>query len=152
MKYILAVVAILSCFCISCSPSRVQAATSSTGGDPALGKDKIASYGCGSCHTIPGVVGASGLVGPPLAGIGNRVYIAGILLNNSENIARWIENPHAIDQLTVMPNVHATPEDARDMAGPTRMPARLACGASRRRCAAWRALITIPGSSSVPFA
>ena len=116
MKYILAVVVALSCSCISCADSKVQAATSSTGGDPARGKDKIASYGCGSCHTIPGVVGAAGLVGPPLTGIGNRVYIAGILLNNSENIARWIEDPHAVDQLTVMPNVHATPEDARDMA------------------------------------
>ena len=116
MKYILAVVVTLSCSCISCSDSKVQAATSSTDGDPARGKDKIASYGCGSCHTIPGVVGAAGLVGPPLTGIGNRVYIAGILLNNSENIARWIEDPHAVDQLTVMPNVHATPEDARDMA------------------------------------
>ena len=116
MKYILAVVVTLSCFCISCSDSQLQAAASTTGGDPARGKEKIASYGCGSCHTIPGVVGASGLVGPPLTGIANRVYIAGILLNNSENIARWIENPHEVDQLTVMPNVHATPEDARDMA------------------------------------
>jgi cytochrome c len=116
MKCILVLEAIFSCFCISCSHSQVQAAASTSDGDPSRGKDKVAFYGCGSCHTIPGVVGASGLVGPPLTGIGSRVYIAGILLNNSENIARWIENPHEVDQLTVMPNVHATPEDARDMA------------------------------------
>ena len=117
MKWILALGAvILSCSCISCSNSQVQAASSTAGGDPIRGKDKIAYYGCGSCHTIPGVVGASGLVGPPLTGVGNRVYIAGILLNNSENIARWIEDPQAVNRLTVMPNVHATPEDARDMA------------------------------------
>jgi cytochrome c1 len=30
--------------------------------------------------------------------------------------ARWIEDPQAVNRLTVMPNVHATPEDARDMA------------------------------------
>lgn len=115
MKWMVAVGVILSCLCISCSDSRVHAA-SNTGGDAFRGKDKIAYYGCGSCHTIPGVDGADGLVGPPLTGIGNRVYIAGILLNNSENIARWIEDPQAVNRLTVMPNVHATPEDARDIA------------------------------------
>jgi cytochrome c len=116
MKWIFVLGVILSCLCISCSDLRVQAAASTAGGDPIRGKDKIAYYGCGSCHTIPGVVGAHGLVGPPLTGIGDRVYIAGILPNNSENIARWIKDPQAVNQLTVMPNVHATPEDARDMA------------------------------------
>lgn len=116
MKWILALAAMLGCVCTSCTDASVQAAASNPGGDPFSGKDKIAYYGCGSCHTIPGVVGANGLVGPPLTGIGNRVYIAGILLNNSDNLAQWIEDPQAVDHLTVMPNVHATPEDARDMA------------------------------------
>ena len=37
-------------------------------GNPALGPDKIRKYGCYTCHVIPGVDGAKGLVGPSLAG------------------------------------------------------------------------------------
>ena len=39
------------------------------GGDPSRGPQLIRSYGCGTCHTVSGVVGANGLVGPPLNGI-----------------------------------------------------------------------------------
>ncbi|PRY20190.1 c-type cytochrome [Pseudosporangium ferrugineum] len=46
-------------------------------GDPARGERLIATYGCGSCHTVPGVKGANGLVGPPLTKFGSRSYIAG---------------------------------------------------------------------------
>jgi cytochrome c1 len=31
-------------------------------------------------------------------------------------MARWIQNPPAVDQLTVMPNLHVTPDDASDIA------------------------------------
>src|SRR5678810_1226335 len=36
------------------------------GGDAGRGKTAIAVYGCGSCHTIPGIRTAKGTVGPPL--------------------------------------------------------------------------------------
>ena len=35
-------------------------------------------YACITCHEIPGVVGAHVPVGPPLAGIGKRAFIAGV--------------------------------------------------------------------------
>src|SRR6185312_8248977 len=35
-------------------------------GDPHAGKVLIENYGCGSCHTIPGIYTARGVVGPPL--------------------------------------------------------------------------------------
>jgi cytochrome c len=58
-------------------------AAAMTGGDPAHGQQVVRSYGCGSCHTIPGVDGAAGKVGPSLQGIGARTYLAGKLPNAS---------------------------------------------------------------------
>jgi cytochrome c1 len=52
-------------------------------------------------------------VGPPLAGIASRAYIAGRLPNAPENMRRWIENPRSVDSMTAMPNVGVTPADAR---------------------------------------
>lgn len=80
------------------------------------GRTAIGSYGCGSCHTIPGITGAHGMVGPPLGQIASRVYIAGVLSNEPDNMIRWIENPPAVDSKTAMPNMGVTPRDARDIA------------------------------------
>ena len=87
-----------------------------TGGVPDVGRARIAEYGCASCHTIPGIPGADALVGPPLAGIASRAYIAGVLTNTPEEMMRWLQDPPAVDPLTAMPNVGVTPEDARHIA------------------------------------
>jgi cytochrome c2 len=84
--------------------------------DTERGRTAIRKYGCGSCHDIPGVIGAAGMVGPPLARIAQRVYIAGVLPNEPDNMIRWLENPQAIDPKTAMPYMGVTPRDARDMA------------------------------------
>lgn len=73
-------------------------------------------YGCGGCHQIPGVVGATGEVGPPLDGIERRVYLAGVLANTRANLARWIESPRQIDPPTAMPDLGVSADQARDMA------------------------------------
>jgi cytochrome c len=86
------------------------------GGDVERGRLAIESYGCGSCHTIPGVHGARGLVGPPLADVGRRVFIAGVLPNDPRNMVRWIMNPPAVDSKTAMPDLGVPERDARDMA------------------------------------
>jgi cytochrome c2 len=39
-------------------------------GDAHRGKDLIKNYGCGACHTIPGIYSARGMVGPPLLSFG----------------------------------------------------------------------------------
>lgn len=88
-----------------------------TGGDPLRGKAAIRQYGCGSCHTIPGVQGANSLVGPPLRGIALRAYIAGVLPNTGQNLVQWIQNPQGVDSKTAMPNLGVTGSDARDIAG-----------------------------------
>jgi cytochrome c len=116
MKWIFPVASLLVLGLVSCSDPDAPADLSGVSADASRGREKIVSYGCGSCHTIPGVIGAQGLVGPPLTGIGNRVYLAGVLLNNTGNMAIWIQNPQAVDQLTVMPNLHVTPNDASDIA------------------------------------
>ena len=93
-----------------------DAAAAITGGDPSRGPLLMRKYGCQSCHTIPGVIGADGLVGPPLAGIASRSYIAGVLPNAPDNMLRWIRDPRGVDSLTAMPNVGVTPSDARHIA------------------------------------
>lgn len=87
-----------------------------TGGDARAGREKARTYGCGACHTIPGVPGANSLVGPPLVGIGGRMYIAGVVTNTPQHLVAWIKDPQAIDSATAMPNVGVTDRDARDIA------------------------------------
>lgn len=54
-------------------------------GSPAHGEALIAEKGCGGCHMIPGILGADGLVGPPLTMMGRRVFVAGLLRNTQQN-------------------------------------------------------------------
>ena len=84
-------------------------------GNPQRGKQLIANYGCGACHTIPGIRGARGLVGPPLYFYGDRTVVAGQLPNTPENLAHWIENPHEVEPKTAMPNLGVTQSQAYDM-------------------------------------
>jgi cytochrome c2 len=87
-----------------------------TRGDPNAGREKIRSYGCHSCHTIPGVAGAHALVGPPLIHWSRRVYIAGELPNTPENLEKWIQHPPQIEPGTAMPDMGVTEQDSRDIA------------------------------------
>lgn len=95
---------------------RAEDAALLTGGDPSRGRALLRPYGCAQCHTIPGVRGADGLVGPPLAGIANRVYVGGVVTNTPQNLIRWIMDPQAIDEKTAMPAVGVTEDQARDIA------------------------------------
>ena len=94
----------------------VEPSIAVAGGQPELGKQAIQRYGCGSCHIIPGVSGANGLVGPPLMKWSQRTYIAGEVPNNTENLIRWIEVPQAIEPKTDMPNLGVNERDARNIA------------------------------------
>lgn len=86
------------------------------GGDAESGRAAIQRYGCMSCHTVPGVPGAHGTVGPPLTDFGNRSYIAGILPNNPENLIHWIQHPQDVLPGNAMPELGVTDSDARDIA------------------------------------
>jgi cytochrome c2 len=92
------------------------AADTSFAGDPRRGAKQIAEIGCGACHTIPGISGADALVGPPLEKMGRRIYLAGLLRNTPDNLIDWLRNPQRIVPGNVMPDMHLTEEQARDIA------------------------------------
>lgn len=79
-------------------------------------QEAIDTYGCGSCHTIPGIRGADGLVGPPLTRFHERPYIAGQLPNTPENLVHWIMNPQEVAPGTAMPDLEVLEQDARVIA------------------------------------
>jgi cytochrome c2 len=86
------------------------------GGDEERGAVAIRSYGCGACHTIPGISGARGMVGPPLTSWSRRVYIAGKLPNSPDNLIRWVMDAHSVEPGTAMPDLGVTEQQARDIA------------------------------------
>ena len=107
--------AILFCGAVSCRGSD-EPKPSVGSGNVDRGRTLIAASGCGSCHMIPGVVRARGLVGPPLGGIADRAYIAGVLPNTEGDMIRWLRDPPAVAPRTLMPNMRLTERDARDIA------------------------------------
>ena len=86
-----------------------------TGGDPRRGKEELRRHGCISCHTIPGVPGATALVGPPLDHIASRPYVAGMLTNTPSNMREWIMHPQAVKPKNAMPDLGVQDDDARHM-------------------------------------
>ena len=84
-------------------------------GDPARGKVALNQYACITCHEIPGVVGAHVPVGPPLAGIARREFIAGVLPNNARNLVAWIREPQRYHPGSAMPHLGVSERDARDI-------------------------------------
>lgn len=84
-------------------------------GSPHRGHDLIMQYGCGSCHSIPGIPGATAVVAPPLAGIAERSYIGGVLTNTPDHLREWIMDPPKVDSNTAMPNMGVSAQDARDI-------------------------------------
>jgi cytochrome c2 len=87
-------------------------------GDAARGQTLVASgaYGCTACHDVPGVRGPKGMVGPPLAGIAQRAFIAGQLPNNPDMLVRFLQDPPALVPETGMPAVRLSLDQARDVA------------------------------------
>ncbi len=84
-------------------------------GDPDRGRELISSYGCATCHVVPGVDGADGLVGPPLTQVALRTYLAGELSNSATNMQRWIRDPQEVEPGTAMPDLDVTAKDAEDI-------------------------------------
>ncbi len=83
--------------------------------DPDRGWQALQSYGCHTCHVIPGVPGAQAYVGPPLTAWAERGYIAGELPNTPENLFTFIQYPQSFRPGGAMPDMDVTAEDARDM-------------------------------------
>jgi len=87
-----------------------------TGGEPARAAVLVTRYGCGGCHSIPDVPAADGKVGPPLGGIRQRVFVAGVLPNTAENLIAWIVQPRSYSPGSAMPVTGISKAEARDVA------------------------------------
>jgi cytochrome c2 len=87
-----------------------------TGGNPANASMLVTRYGCGGCHTIPGLPGAEGQVGPPLGGLRRRVFVAGVLPNTADNFIDWIVEPRRYSPRSAMPATGIGTDGARDIA------------------------------------
>jgi len=102
-----------------------SAATTYEQADPAVqaGQAVIVQANCGSCHTIPGVAGANGTLGPnlgptdsapPVSGRGMiATYPNGVVPNGSpDDLAAWIQDPPSLKPGTLMPKLALSSDDA----------------------------------------
>lgn len=94
----------------------VQSQSIVQGGIPERGRADLQTWGCGSCHSIPGVTGANGKVGPALDGLSSRSFIAGRLQNTPDNMILWIMHPQQVSPGNDMPDTGVPENVARDMA------------------------------------
>jgi cytochrome c len=86
------------------------------GGDAATGRKLITDTGCGVCHTIPGIPGAHGIVGPPLAGFGHRTLIAGVVPNRPAELVTWVRDAPSLAPQTGMPSLPLSSDQASHVA------------------------------------
>jgi cytochrome c1 len=98
------------------NPDESVAYTVATGGDAGRGRTVIEQRNCGSCHTIPGVRAARGLVAPPLFWFSRRTFIAGEVPNTPDNLIQWVRAPQSIEPRTAMPTIGLSEQEARDVA------------------------------------
>jgi len=92
-------------------------AQGSTGGRIEQAVPLMLANGCAGCHTISGVPGAPGQVGPALdSALSGKVYIAGNLPNTPANMIEWLRFSRDIQPRTAMPSTGISEQDARDMA------------------------------------
>jgi mono/diheme cytochrome c family protein len=92
-------------------------AQGSTGGQIARAVPLMLANGCAGCHTIDGVPGAQGMVGPTLdSSLPQKVYIAGTLQNTPANMIAWLRRSRDMQPQTAMPSTGISEQDARDIA------------------------------------
>jgi cytochrome c2 len=86
-----------------------------SGGDPDRAPELFRRYGCGGCHSIPGIPGADGQVGPTLSDLMQRVYIGGVVSNSPDQLTQWIVSPQKFSPRTAMPPTGISEAEARDV-------------------------------------
>jgi cytochrome c oxidase subunit II len=68
------------------------------------GRAAFVEHGCGACHTVRGVPGAEGDMGPDLTHVGSRLLLAGFLEGNVGNLAGWIASAQHLKPGNRMPS------------------------------------------------
>jgi cytochrome c1 len=87
-----------------------------TGGDPELGRQKLARHSCISCHAVPGVPNAAGAMAPALTSWSKRRDFLNAFPNTPANLEAWLENPSRLKPGTTMPDMNVSRQDSRDIA------------------------------------
>jgi cytochrome c len=81
------------------------------------GAQLFIASGCGGCHTLSGVSGATGTAGPNLTNVALRPTLAGDTLPNTpETMTRWLLDPGALKPGATMPRVGLSQQQAQDLA------------------------------------
>ncbi len=84
-------------------------------GDPAA--QLFLDSGCGGCHTLGGIAGATGTAGPNLTNVALRPTLAGNSIPNSQPMmVRWLLDPAGVKPGATMPSVGLTQQQAEDIA------------------------------------
>ena len=100
----------------ACDQAETPAQQRVIGGDQEAGRAVIAAVACGICHVIPGIRGANGIVGPSLAGFGQRQLIGGVAPNQPAVLVQWVKDAPSIAPNTGMPEMPLTEAQALDVA------------------------------------
>lgn len=80
----------------------------------AKGEQLFKMKGCIGCHSLQAVDAPKGMIGPNLATVGSRAYIAaGWLKNTDENLEHWIREPQTVKKGVLMPNLGVTVEESK---------------------------------------
>lgn len=80
----------------------------------AQGQKLFLMKGCVGCHGLVAYNAPKGLLGPNLANVGARTYIAaGTLKNTDENLTHWIRFPQDVKHGVLMPNLGVTETEAK---------------------------------------
>jgi cytochrome c oxidase subunit 2 len=80
----------------------------------AQGEQLFRTKGCIGCHSLQAKGAPTALIGPNLANVGERAYIAaGWLRNTDANLEAWIQNPQALKKGVLMPNLGVKPDEAK---------------------------------------
>ena len=90
------------------------AATVQAAPDTAAGAQLFLMKGCIGCHSLNATKPMG--IGPNLAGIGRRLYIAaGWLENTDANLAKWIQHPQTVKHGVLMPDLGVTDAEAQTL-------------------------------------
>ena len=91
-----------------------SAAPASQDPEYAKGEQLFKMKGCIGCHSLQAVDAPKGMIGPNLATVGSRAYIAaGWLKNTDENLEHWIREPQTVKKGVLMPNLGVTVEESK---------------------------------------
>jgi len=85
-------------------------------GNAGRGLIAIRDLDCGVCHEIPGVREARGTTGPSLDAFARRIYLAGRISNQPDELVRFLLDPPSQAPHTLMPAQSLEESTARDIA------------------------------------